>query len=135
PTALVNEAYLKLIDQKVARWENRAHFFGIASQLMRRILVDHARKSQAAKRGGGLRPAELDDNLGVEIETDWVKLDDALKELALLDPRQAKVVELRYFGGLAIEEVSKVLEISPATVKREWTLARAYLLKALREES
>ncbi len=128
PTALVHEVYLRLIDQTRARWQNRSQFFGLAAQMMRRILVDHAREHKAQKRGGGLKVA-LDD---VDVpagqrDVDLVALDACLDELQRLDPRQARIVELRYFGGLSIEETAHTLELSPATVKREWTLARAFL--------
>ena len=131
PTALVNEAYLRLVDQKNVRWQSRGHFFGIASQLMRRILVDHARKRQAEKRGGGEAPVPFDEARGIPSQDrDLVALDDALSDFAQLDPRSAKIVELRQFGGLSIDETADVLEISPATVKREWTAAKAWLRRA-----
>jgi len=131
PTALVNEAYLRLVDQKNVRWENRRHFFGIAAQLMRRILVDHARKRQSEKRGGGEALIPFEDAKGVPVKAwDLVALDDALKDFATIDPRSAKIVELRQFGGLSIDETADVLEISPATVKRDWTLAKAWLRRA-----
>jgi RNA polymerase sigma factor (TIGR02999 family) len=131
PTALVNEAYLRLVDQKNVRWQNRSHFFGIASQLMRRILVDHARKRQSEKRGGGEVPLPFDEAKGVPTKPrDLVALDDALTDFATLDPRAAKIVELRQFGGLSIDETAEILEISPATVKREWTAAKAWLRRA-----
>src|SRR5262245_11166332 len=129
PTALVHEAYLRLIDQRNVNWQNRAHFFAIASQAMRRIIVDHARRHNAIKRGG--------DNLKVELEAamlvpgakdvDVVRLDDALTELAAFDPQQCRIVELRFFGGLSIEETAEVVGISPATVKRDWSMAKAWL--------
>ncbi len=131
PTALVNEAYLRLVDQKNVRWENRRHFFGIAAQLMRRILVDHARKRQSEKRGGGEALLPFEEAKGVPVKArDLVALDDALKDFANIDPRSAKIVELRQFGGLSIDETADVLEISPATVKRDWTLAKAWLRRA-----
>lgn len=136
PTALVHEAYFRLIDQNVAKWENRSHFYGVAAQLMRRILVDHARKHRAEKRGGKEIRVEFDEALQAanpDGNPDWVALDDAMKELAKLSPRQSKIVELRYFGGWGIEETAEAMNLSPATVKREWTLARAFLLKTLRE--
>ena len=132
-TALVNEAYLRLIDQRQAHWQNRAQFFGIAGQLMRRILVDHARAHRAAKRGGDAVQVTLDES-AVEAtgsDLDLLALDDALTRLATLDPQQAKVVELRYFTGLGIEETAEALDISPATVKREWAMARAWLKREL----
>lgn len=131
PTALVNEAYLRLVDQKNVRWENRRHFFGIAAQLMRRILVDHARKRQSDKRGGGEALIPFEEAKGVPVKArDLVALDDALKDFATIDPRSAKIVELRQFGGLSIDETADVLEISPATVKRDWTVAKAWLRRA-----
>ena len=131
PTALVNEAYLRLVDQKNVRWENRRHFFGIAAQLMRRILVDHARKRQSEKRGGGETLLPFEEAKGVPVKArDLVALDDALKDFASIDPRSAKIVELRQFGGLSIDETADVLEISPATVKRDWTVAKAWLRRA-----
>src|SRR5262245_47186470 len=129
PTALVHEAYLRLIDQRNVNWQNRAHFFAIAAQAMRRIIVDHARRHNALKRGG--------DNLKVELEAaillpgagdvDVVKLDDALTALAAFDPQQERIVELRFFGGLSIEETAEVIGVSPATVKRDWSMAKAWL--------
>ena len=131
PTALVNEAYLRLVDQKNVRWQNRRHFFGIAAQLMRRILVDHARKRQSEKRGGGQTLILFEDAKGVPAKArDLVALDDALNDFATIDPRSAKIVELRQFGGLSIDETAEVLEISPATVKRDWTVAKAWLRRA-----
>lgn len=128
-TALVNEAYLRMIDQKNVSWQNRAHFFAIAAQLMRRILVDHARTHNAAKRGSGGPKLELEEAMGLPVErsTDLVALDDALTALAAIDPQQSRVVELRFFGGLSIEETAEALGISPATVKREWSMAKAWL--------
>lgn len=130
---LVNEAYLRLIDQRRANWQNRAHFYGIAAQLMRRILTDHARERQAGKRGSGETKLALDEalNVGGQQDVDLLALDDALKTLAQFDERQSRIVELRYFGGLEITEVADVLEISPATVKREWSSARAWLFNQL----
>jgi RNA polymerase sigma factor (TIGR02999 family) len=127
--ALVHEAYLRLIHQDRPQWQNRAHFFGVASQLMRNILVDHARKRLAAKRGAGAPRLTLDPQIALpqEREVDLVALDDALKHLATLDSQQSRLVELRFFGGLSIQETSVVLGISPATVKREWASARAWL--------
>jgi RNA polymerase sigma factor (TIGR02999 family) len=135
-TALVHEAYFKLVDQDHARWQNRAQFFGVAAQLMRRILVDHARKRAAAKRGGGVRPVTLVDAMaaspdrGIEV----LALDEALAQLTALYPEQGRLVELRYFGGLTIEETGDVLGLSPATVKRQWAVARAWLLANLDRE-
>ena len=132
-TALVHEAYLRLVDQRRVEWRNRAHFFGVAAQLMRRILVDHARARQAAKRGGGQRAISLVDvESAHDSESDAsaievLALHEALERLAVLDPLQARLVELRYFSGLNIEETAEALDISPATVKREWVIARAWL--------
>lgn len=127
-TALVHEAYLRLAGREEVRWENRAHFFAVAAQLMRRILVDHARRRNAAKRGAQLTIL-VDDgaDLAAKQELDLVMLDDALTSLAAVDERQSRIVELRFFGGLSIADTSQVLEISPATVKREWAMARAWL--------
>jgi RNA polymerase sigma factor (TIGR02999 family) len=129
PTALVNEAYLRLIDQRRVRWRNRAHFYGVAAEIMRRILVDHARGQRAAKRGGGgerlpLADAEAE---AAGSDVDIVALDEALRRLAAFDAQQARIVELRYFGGLTIDEVAEVMGISAATVVREWTIAKAWL--------
>jgi RNA polymerase sigma factor (TIGR02999 family) len=131
--ALVNEAYLKLVDQTRVRWQNRAHFFAIAAQTMRRILIDHARRRRYDKRGGGARPLPLDEAAHVTDEraAELVALDDALKLLQEVDERKARVVELRYFGGLSVEEVSEVLKVSPDTVGREWRRARAFLLREM----
>jgi len=132
-TALVNEAYLRLIDWKNVRWQNRAHFFAVSAQLMRRILVDFARTRGYQKRGGGARPVTLDDAALVADDngTDMVALDEALTALAELDARQSRVVELRFFGGLSVEETAEVLKISPGTVRRDWSLARAWLHREL----
>jgi RNA polymerase sigma factor (TIGR02999 family) len=135
PTALVHEAYLRLADEPDARWESRAHFLAVAAQAMRRILVDHARGRNALKRGQGEPHQPLD---GVEVEAvgslttiDLLALDDALGRLASLDPRQARVVELRFFGGLTIEETAAVTGLSDRTVKREWQMARAWLRREM----
>ena len=132
-TALVNEAYLRLIDQHSVTWQNRAHFFGIASQMMRRILVNHALARRTAKRGGPTQKLSLEEaiNLGDQREVDLIALDDALKELEALDPRQSRIVEIRYFGGLSIEETAEALDLSPATVKREWSTARPWLRRQI----
>jgi RNA polymerase sigma factor (TIGR02999 family) len=137
PTALVHEAYLKLIDQERARWQNRAQFFGVAAQLMRRILVDHARERAAAKRGGGVSPVTLVDAAGASPARgiDVLALDEALTRLTALYPEQGRLVELRYFGGLTIEETGEAMGLSPATVKRQWAVARAWLLANLRPEA
>jgi len=128
-SALINEAYLRLVDQPQIRWENRNHFFGIAARLMRRILVDDARKRNAAKRGGSLIQAPLDEAATVadEQSANVAALDDALKILETIDARQGQIVELRFFGGLSIEETASVLRVSPGTVMRDWTFARAWL--------
>ena len=133
PTALVHEAYLRLVGRHEP-WRNRSQFFGIASNLMRQILVDHARRRGAAKRDGV--KVMLDEAVlpAAEREVDLVRLDDALVELAALDPRQGRLVELRYFGGLTLEEAAEVLGVSVATVKRDWTLARAWLFDRLRRD-
>ncbi len=132
-TALVHEAFLKLVDQRAVRWQNRAHFFGIAAQAMRRILVDHARAHAAGKRGSGERHLSLDETLIVTGAPDFdlLALDEVLTRLAALDPQQSRVVELRFFGGLTMEETAEVMDISPATVGREWTLAKAWLYAEL----
>lgn len=129
PTALVHEAYLKLIDQTRVNWQNRAHFFGVAAQIMRRILVDHARSNQAHKRGADIKKLSLDENIdkAIEISDEIIALDDALQELAKIDPQKARLVELRYFGGLTFEETAEVLDVSVITVKRHWRLAKAWL--------
>jgi RNA polymerase sigma factor (TIGR02999 family) len=132
-SALVNEAYLRLVDQRDVRWQNRAHFFSIAAQMMRRILVDHARKRQFKKRGGGARRVSLDEVMIVSEEraADVVALDEALNILAEIDPRKGRIVELRFFGGLSVEETAEVLGVSPGTVMRDWTLAKAWLRRAI----
>jgi len=133
-TALINEAYLKLIDQRAVNWQNRAHFFGIAAQAMRRILVDYARGKHREKRGGigGNLPLEEAALMVSEERTiDLVALDEALTRLAQLDERQARIVELKYFSGLTIEETAEVLRISPATVKSDWNMAKAWLRREL----
>ena len=128
-TALIHEAYLRLVDQKNVHWQNRAHFFGIAAQLMRQILVDHARTRKRAKRGGSRIRVSLNEATAVATvrDLDIVALDEALARLAEIDPQQSRVVELRYFSGLNVEETAEVLGISPATVKREWRSAKAWL--------
>ncbi|UCE60823.1 MAG: sigma-70 family RNA polymerase sigma factor [Phycisphaerales bacterium] len=132
-TALVHEAYLRLVDQQNVHWRHRAHFFGVAAQMMRRILVDHARKRGAAKRGSGRGQVPLEDAaIRISESTiDLTVLDDALNLLAEFDPKPCRIVELRFFGGLTIEETAEVLGISPATVKREWTVARAWLRREI----
>jgi len=133
PTALVHEAYLRLVDQRHVTWQNRAHFFGIAAEMMRRILVDHARSHGAAKRGGTWCQVPFDDTVATSEPrcVDLVAVDSAVEELAQFDPRQARVVELRFFGGLSVEETAEVMSLSRATVKREWTMARAWLHRRL----
>ena len=132
-TELVNEAYLRLVDCKDVRWQNRAHFFALSARMMRRILVDFARTRGRRKRGGGLEQVPLDQAAGLTLEpcADLVVLDEALGRLAELDPRKAQVVELRFFGGLTVDESAEVLKVSPETVLRDWSLARAWLLRAL----
>jgi RNA polymerase sigma factor (TIGR02999 family) len=132
-TALVNEAYLRLVDQDKVRWQNRAHFFGISAQLMRRILVDHARAKHRAKRGGADLRVTLDEATAVarDREIDLVALDEALDRLAKIDLQQSRVVELRFFSGLNVEETAEVLRISPATVKRDWSVAKAWLYREI----
>ena len=134
-TALINEAYLRLIDQKNVHWQNRAHFFGIAAQMMRRILVDHARAKKRAKRGGSdVRISFSEVVLKTPGEDlDFVALDEALDRLAALDEQQSRIVELRFFSGLTVEETAEVLSISTATVKRDWRMAKAWLHRELQE--
>jgi RNA polymerase sigma factor (TIGR02999 family) len=133
--ALVNEAYLRLVRQESPQWQNRAHFFGVAAQAMRQILVDYARSRLAAKRGAGAPRFTLDTKIALpeqeKEEVDLVALDDALNTLTVLDPRQSRIIELRFFGGLSIQDTAIVLGISPATVKREWTMARMWLHREL----
>jgi RNA polymerase sigma factor (TIGR02999 family) len=132
-TALINEAYLRLVDQKYVHWANRSHFFGISAQIMRRILIDHARRYDYAKRGGGAQRISLDEVAVVAKERarSLLMLDEALKSLAEIDPRRSEVVELRYFGGLNNEEIARVLKISENTVTRDWNMARAWLYQEL----
>jgi len=131
-TALVNEAYTRLVDYKRMQWQNRAHFFAVSAQLMRRILVEHARRHNL-KRGGGLQHISLDETavVGMKEDTDLVALDDAMNSLARIDPRKVRVVEMRFFGGLSVEETAEVLKISPVTVKRDWRTARTWLYREL----
>jgi len=131
PTALVHEAYMRLAERRQVHWQNRSHFFGFASQLMRRILVDHARSRQASKRGGGQRPVRLESlsDLAERQDREVILVDEALETLAAVDLRQARIVELRFFAGLSNEEISEVLGISATTVKREWRTARLWLLQ------
>jgi len=132
-TALVNEAYVRLVDLQQVRWQNRAHFFGMAAQLMRHILVDFARARRRAERGGFAQQVSLDEAAMVAKgrSAEFIALDDALQSLAEIDPRKSRIVELRYFGGLNVEEIAEVLQISPRTVMREWNLARAWLHREL----
>ena len=132
-TGLVNEAYMRLVDWKNVRWQNRAHFFGVAAQMMRRILVDFARARQYAKRGGEARQVSLAEAAVVSAERgeDLIALDDALENLTAIDARKGRIVELRFFGGLSVEETAEVLKISPRTVMREWSLAQAWLYREL----
>lgn len=131
-TALVHEAYLRLVDQNVS-WQNRAHFFGIAAQMMRRILVDHARGRNSAKRGEGVCKVTLDEEIARagQRDLDVIALDEALTNLARFDPQQSRIVELRFFAGLSIEDTSEILKISPATVKRDWAMAKAWLFREM----
>jgi RNA polymerase sigma factor (TIGR02999 family) len=135
-TALVNEAYLRLVDMRRMRWQNRAQFFAISAQLMRRILVDFARSRGYQKRGGGARHVSFDEALYVtrQQDTDLVALDDALRALDEVDPRKSKVVELKFFGGLSVEETAHVLKVSPDTVMRDWKMAKAWLLREMSGE-
>ena len=136
-SALVNEAYLRLVDQEKVHWQNRAHFFGIAARLMRHILVDYARKRGCVKRGGDAQQVSLDEMAFVSKErvAEVVALDDALKSLAEIDPRKSQIVELKFFGGLSIEETAEVLKVSPGTIMRDWTLAKAWLRRAVTSEN
>ena len=135
-TALINEVYVRLGDFQQIEWKNRAHFCGICAHLMRRILVDFARSRRSQKRGGGAFPVQLDEALIVSRESgaDLVALDEALKELALIDNRKSRVIELRFFGGLAVDETAEVLRVSAETVKRDWRLAKAWLLRRLGDQ-
>ena len=132
-TALINEAYVRLVDQREVQWANRSHFFAISAQIMRRILIDHARRYAYAKRGGGARQVSLDETATVALGdlSEFLRLDEALKSLAELDPRRSQVVELKYFGGLNNDEIVGVLKISKNTVIRDWNMARAWLYSQL----
>src|SRR5262249_44035585 len=136
PTALVNEAYLKLMANCALDWQSRAHFFAIAAQTMRRILIDHARSHVREKRGGGRKVLALDEALvfSPEQSIEFLRIDESLNRLAEIDPRQAKIVELRFFAGLTVEETAEVLQVSPKTVKRDWSIAKAWLHGELRRE-
>jgi len=133
PTVLVNEVYLRLVDQRVVNWQNRAHFFGAAAQIIRRILVDHARARNRLKRGGSAVKVSLCEDIrpAADRPMDVVVLDEALGRLEKFDPQQARIVELRFFAGLSIEETTEALSISPATIKREWATARAWLYREM----
>jgi RNA polymerase sigma factor (TIGR02999 family) len=135
PTALVHEAYLRLIDQTKVQWQNRAHFFGVAAQMMRRILIDHAKTKHRLKRGGTAIKVSLDENVNVSEErsAELIALDDALQELAQMDERKSRIVELRYFGGLSVDETAEVLGVSNKTVMRDWNFAKAWLYQQLTE--
>jgi len=132
-TALVHEAFIRMVDQRDVQWQSRAHFYGIAAQMIRRILVDHARTHQAEKRGSGALKLSLDDALQLSVpqELNLLRLDEALDQLAALDERQSRVVELRFFTGLSVEETAEVMKISTATVKRQWSSARAWLFREM----
>jgi len=136
-TALVHEAYFKLIGQRRVRWQNRAHFFGIAAQMMRRILIDHARHQVRDKRGGGAPKLSLDEAVAtaeMETDVDLLALDEALTSLALIDPRGARIIELRFFSGLTLDETAEVVGVSAGTVKRDWSAARAWLYREMRQK-
>jgi RNA polymerase sigma factor (TIGR02999 family) len=136
-TALINEAYLRLVEQQHVQWHNRAHFFGISAQLMRRILVDHARSHARAKRGGGVLKMSLDEALvpSQKRAAELVALDEALQSLATVDLRKSQVVELRFFGGLSVEETAEVLKVTPMTVTRDWKTAKAWLHREMSNEA
>jgi RNA polymerase sigma-70 factor (ECF subfamily) len=136
-TALINEAYVRLVDQKNVNWANRSHFFAISAQIMRRILIDHARRHAYAKRGGGAQQVSLEEGAAIVPNQgrELVRLDEALKTLAERDPRRSQVVELRYFGGLNNEEIAGVLHVSENTVTRDWNMARAWLYQQLTENA
>lgn len=135
-TALVNEAYLRLVDSSRVQWQDRTHFFAISAQLMRRVLVDSARARNSLKRGGEMQKVTLDEGAAVltEEKIDLIALDEALEKLAELSPRQARVVEMRYFGGLSENEIAEALDISTRTVKRDWSVARAWLFRRMKDE-
>jgi RNA polymerase sigma factor (TIGR02999 family) len=133
PTALVHEVYLRLVNVERVRWQNRAHFLAVAARLMRRVLVDFARSRRYRKRGGGVQHVELDETMAIDVGRghDLLALDDALDQLARVDGRQSQIVVMRFFGGLSVEETARVLDISPATVMRDWKLAKSWLLREL----
>ena len=135
-SALVNEAFLRLVDQRDVKWKNRAHFFGIAAQMMRRILVDYARSRRYAKRGGGVKEISLEEAIvSDERSAEIVALDETLGRLAEIDQRKSQIVELRFFGGLSIEEAAEVLDVSPGTVMRDWTMAKAWLRREISRDN
>ena len=136
-TALVHEAYLRLVDCQQVRWQDRSHFLAVSAQLMRRILVDDARSRNYQKRGAGMRPVSLEEEVtcGLETDLDFVALDDALHDLATFDSRKSKVVELKFFGGLNTDEIAGVLQLSPQSVLRDWKLAKAWLVRHMKRES
>lgn len=135
-TALVNEAYLRLADQQKIEWQNRSHFFAVTAQMMRHTLIDHARRRHYAKRGGEAHQVPLEEGvlMSQPRAAELVALDEALNELARLDPRKSRVVELRYFGGLSLEETATVMEVSPMTVRRDWRAAKAWLFRRMKDE-
>lgn len=134
-TALVNEAYVRLVDERKIDWENRSHFFAVMARVMRHVLTDHARRRSYVKHGGGMRPISLSDSdvMSLERASELVSLDEALKRLAELDQRKSRVVELRYFGGLSLEETATVMETSVMTVRRDWSAAKAWLFRELKK--
>ncbi len=132
-SALINEAYLRLVDQQAVEWQDRAHFFAVSAQVMRHILIDHARRYRSGKRGAGVTHVALDDGAVIiqERAAEFVALDGALNRLAEVDPRKSRIVELRFFGGLTVEETAEVMKLSPITIKREWRAARAWLFREI----
>jgi|SRR5215471_12446522 len=136
PTAVVHEAYLRLVDQRNVQWQNRKHFFGVAAQVMRRVLVDHARSHQSLKRGGAHGKISLESAMvsATDRGAELIAVDEVLTRLAAFDPQQARIIELRFFGGLTVEETAQVLGISPATVKRDWNVAKAWLTREIGKE-
>ena len=136
-SALINEAYLRLVDQHAVEWKDRAHFFAVSAQVMRHILIDHARRNRAGKRGAGAAHIALDDGAAViqERAAEFVALDAALERLAYIDTRKSRIVELRFFGGLTVEETAEVMKLSPITIKREWRSARAWLHREIRGDA
>ena len=135
-SALINEAYLRLVDQRSVEWQDRAHFFAVAAQVMRHILIDHARRHQAAKRGAGATHVALDqaETISENRAAEFVALDEALTKLTAIDERKSRIVELRFFGGLTVDEVARILNLSPITIKREWRSARAWLEREIRRQ-